>query len=128
MINIYYSLNSTSSKKAINWFKSIGINIYVKKIKQIEREDILHILYLSDNGFKGILKRGTSINSELMSFIEEMETRKAIEFIIEHTELLKVPIIFDEKKLMIGFHAEEIRKFIPKLHRKLYLEDFEDLK
>lgn len=124
MIRIYYSINSSSSKKAISWLESIGVDISIKKVKDISREDLLHILYLTDRGFEDILKRRTSIKNKLRDLLEEaeeMEFSKGIDFVLRHPELLRVPIIFDENKLLIGFHAENIRKFIPKKRRKIVL-------
>lgn len=125
LINIYYSLSSSSCKKAINWFKDIEVEVTAKRVRQISRDELFHILSLSDSGFEDILKRRTNISGDLkklMNKIEEMDFNKGIDYILNNPELIKVPIIFDENRLMIGFHAEEIRKFIPKTRRKILLK------
>lgn len=50
--------------------------------------------------------------------MDKMDFNDTVDFLLNHTELLKTPILIDKNKLMIGFNAEEIRKFIPKNRRK----------
>lgn len=56
-----------------------------------------------------------------MEKMDKMDFNDTVDFILKHTELLKTPILIDKNKLMIGFNAEDIRKFIPKNRRK-YIE------
>lgn len=122
MIRLYYDLRNSSSIKAIEWFKSMNIEISIKKIQTIPREELLHALYLSDHGFidvlKGKGKDGSNIE-KLKTEVLKMNFSHALDFVLVHTELLKVPIILDENKLMIGFNSEEIRQFILRTHRRI---------
>lgn len=122
MIRLYYDLRNSSSRKAIEWFKNMNIEISMKKIQNITREELLHALYLSEQGFtdilKGMGKDGSDIET-MKNEIQKMNFNEAIDFILVHTGLIKVPIIMDEKKLMIGFNSEEIRKFTTRAYRRL---------
>ena len=68
-------------------------------------------------------KRALESTKSQIRHIQELDFNHAIEFIIEHIELVKVPIIFDETKLLIGYNKEVIRQFIPQNYRKLYKEE-----
>ncbi|MFQ6324185.1 ArsC/Spx/MgsR family protein [Lactococcus garvieae] len=120
MLRLYYDLRNSSSRKAIEWFKSMNIEISIKRIQSITRGELLHALYLSDDGFTAILKGKAGNDIERMkNEVQQMNFSEAVDFILVHTELLKVPIILDENKLMIGFNSEEIRKFTSRAYRRL---------
>lgn len=114
LIKIYYSTRNSSSKKAVEWFKNKGIAISAKRIQHISKEDLMHVLSMSEQGFTDILKKTGKCNSN----IERMKFSEGVLFIQNHVELLKLPIIIGKNKLMIGYNSEEIRKFIPKNYRK----------
>jgi Arsenate reductase and related proteins, glutaredoxin family len=121
MIRLYYGSSSTSSRMAYAWFKNRALEISIRKTKYISKEDLLHILRLSNNGFSDILKSGNKSTSKIQQKIEllkEMKFNDGLNYIMENPEVLRVPIIFDEKKLLIGYNSEEIRKFTPALYRR----------
>lgn len=83
----------------------------------ITSRELIHILSLTDNGFYDILKKSGSKDSqteERKRSIQLMKFNEGIKFILENTDLLRSPIIFDEKKLIIGYNSDEIRVFLPK--------------
>lgn len=121
MIRFYYDFRNASSRKAIEWFKSMNIEISTKRIQNIPREELLHALYLSERGFTDILKGKGKAGSDIERMkneVQQMNFSDALDFILVHTDLLKVPIILDENKLMIGFNSEEIRKFTSRAYRR----------
>ena len=114
MISFYYDFRNSSSRKAIEWFKSMSIEISTNRIQDIQRAELLHTLYLSERGFTDILKGEGKAGSDverMKNEVQQMNFSDVLDFILVHTDLLKVPIILDENKLMIGFNSEEIRKF-----------------
>lgn len=121
VIRLYYDLSNSSSRKAIEWFKSMNIEISIKRIQNITREELLHALYLSEQGFTDILKGKGKAGSDIekmKNMVRQMNFSEAVDFILVHMELLKVPIILDDNKLMIGFNSEEIRKFTTRVYRR----------
>lgn len=100
MIRLYYGSSSTSSRMAYAWFKNRALEISIRKTKYISKEDLLHILRLSNNGFSDILKSGNKSTSKIQQKIEllkEMKFNDGLNYIMENPEVLRVPIIFDEK-------------------------------
>lgn len=125
MITFYYETCNTSSKRAERWFEEAGLVPCMKKINQMSREDLIQVLLLSENGFIEILKNKERTNSrydKLLTEVQSLTFNKALDFILEHLELLRAPLIFDDHKLMVGFNAEEIRVFLPQSYRDLKLE------
>ena len=48
-----------------------------------------------------------------------MSFEEAIDYLMEHVEILQTPIIIDKNQLFVGFNGSEIRQFIPSINRKL---------
>lgn len=122
MIIIYYSLSNSSCRKAIQWFKERKIEVIQKRVSQISKTDLLKALSLSENGFSDILKRISQCDSEVEQSIQEISTlsfNEAITYTLKHPEILKIPLMLDENKLVLGYNTDTIRVFIPKSHRRL---------
>nr|WP_285047110.1 ArsC/Spx/MgsR family protein [Lactococcus petauri] len=53
------------------------------------------------------------------TMLEELSLESALSFLQNHLELLCTPIIFDDKRVQLGYDSENIRKFIPKEKRRV---------
>lgn len=128
MIIMYAQGANTSNKQALSWFKLRGLEIREENMHQLSKENLLQILALSDQGFSEILKHrageGTVLRNKLDA-IQALSFNDTVDFILHNTEVLKSPIIFGEDRLLVGFNAEEIRKFMPKRYRKVALNTSE---
>ncbi|WP_019299199.1 ArsC/Spx/MgsR family protein [Lactococcus garvieae] len=121
MILLYYATNSLSCRKSFAWFEHHNIKTLQKRIECITQKDLIHALSLTDHGFTDILKRGDLCTVELQAIIKDILTmsfNESIELILNHPEILRVPLIIDKNKLLIGHDSEKIRIFIPKSVRK----------
>lgn len=122
MVTLYYGTSDMSSKRAKKWFEEMGLEVQMKKVKEVSKEDLFQILLLSENGFSDILKNNKKTNKrseKLLRECQELCFNEAINFVLEHLDLLRCPLIFDAHKLMIGFNDEEIRQFLPQSYRRL---------
>jgi regulatory protein spx len=125
MITLYYGTSDISSKRAKRWFEESGIEVQMKKIKELSKEDLSQILSLSEEGFSDILKNNIRMNSQtekLLRKCKALSFNEALAFLLEHRELLRLPLIFDTHRLMIGFNDDEIRQFIPQSYRRMKLK------
>ena len=125
MISIYSHGRNTSDKQAVAWFKSRGFEICEKKIYHLSKENLLQILALTEQGFSEILKHrageGTALRNKLDA-IQALGFNDSVAYIVKNPDVLKSPIILGDHKLLVGFNAEEIRKFMPKKYRKVAVE------
>lgn len=125
MILLYYAPNSLSCRKSFAWFQYHNIEVLQKRIEYITQNDLVHALSLTERGFKDILKRGDLSTLELQVKIENiwsMSFNEGIEFILKNPDVLKVPLIIGEQKLLAGHDSEKIRTFIPRNIRNLELK------
>ncbi|WP_270745055.1 ArsC/Spx/MgsR family protein [Lactococcus petauri] len=120
MITLYYDRGSNSCEKAINWLKMHEIKFIKKHVSKLSKSELVNMLHLTENGFDDILKRTSKAGAEVRRAVAQLEKssfEEAVNFILTHTNLLKVPIVIDEEKLLIGYHSEEIRVFLSKEYR-----------
>ena len=122
MITLYYDKKNNSCKQAMRWFIKYGIEVRKRDVSHISKEKLFHILTLSQNGFFDILRNpaqsGTKLN-HILEDINESDFDESLKIILAHPGVLKVPIIFDEKKLVVGYNVEDIRIFLPNRYRKI---------
>lgn len=108
----------------MEWFKKHDIECCKKRIDRICKEDLLHFLSLSENGFSDLLKnpnRTKHLYLKQMECLEKMNFNTSIDFIIKHPHLIRVPLILDGDKFSIGYNEEDIRIFLSKKYRNLEL-------
>jgi regulatory protein spx len=118
-ITVYYKTGCSSCRKALAFFSEQHLPVKEVNVKAetIPSSVLLSILKQSENGFLDLLKG--NIDDEHLRKFEEMTTMDFIDFITKNPEnqsLLRTPIIIQgngEKKVNIGYQAEEIRMFLP---------------
>lgn len=115
---IYTGASNTSSRKAIRWFQEQGLPYReVNIIKDgLTKSELKELLVLSEYGVQEFIKRSVDATP-----IDELKVSEAIDYILRHPNMMRIPIICNGKKLHVGFHDEEIRTFIPKKDRPIYL-------
>jgi regulatory protein spx len=124
MIKIYTTPSCRSCKKVKAWFNKWGIPFFEHDItkKQLEKKDILDILYKTERGTAEFLsKRGKVFKTKKIDF-ETMTLTKLVVFIQENPTVLKRPIIVDERRIQVGYNAEQITIFIPREKREEYMK------
>lgn len=124
MIKLYYGISSASSRLALSWFKNQNIKVNSRRISHISKKDLYHILSLTENGFSDILKSEKRSNDKVQAMMKEfqgMGFSEAVDYLVQHPEMIRVPVILDENKIFIGYHSDEIRQFIPSTYRRLEL-------
>lgn len=127
MIILYYRSSHSSSRKAEKWFMKQEINIHKKRIEYISKKELIHVLCMSNRGFQDILKQTNISTPHVQNMLQKvslMSFNESIDFILMHPELLKVPIIVDDCKLIVGYNAEIIRTFIPRKRRAFQSDRF----
>ena len=116
MITVYYKKANYSSNKALEWLDKHAIEYRLCQIEHITKENIISVLSLTQNGINDIVKDHGDTGTRRKIFnLYNMTMNGALDFLFSHPEILKVPLIVSENKLMAGYNNEEIRKFIPRV-------------
>ncbi|MGM0169821.1 regulatory protein spx [Enterococcus sp. AZ135] len=117
MILHVYTGNSSSNRKVLQWLADNSVPYKKSSVKKgsFTITELKRLLAHTENGLDDLLKR--SINH---SQFDKMTLNQALESLIAVPTALKTPILYDGKKLVLGFNEEEIRCFIP--HERRVLE------
>lgn len=125
MITFYAGKRKDQScRKAEIWLKAHHISYRKICSQDITTDVIYNMLYLSENGFDDILlsksrgnKKWNEVGLNLINKLNSMPIRYLVELLEKKPQLLKAPILFDEKNLVSGYREDEIRVFIPRSQR-----------
>lgn len=129
MIKVFVKPGSGSCRSAIKWFKKLDIPFQLIQLKDLSKEDLIHILSLTDQGVNQLITQNRGNSSakgyQVRKHMDESASfDDLLELIRAHPETIKAPIITDEHKLLIGYNDEEIRTFIPRIKRDLQWQQF----
>jgi regulatory protein spx len=115
-----YGLECKSTKKARQWLKKHEISFVDRNIikEPLTVNELQEILRRTVDGTDGIIATRSKIYKELNLDVEELSLQELLEILHNQPRLLKSPIIVDEKRLLIGYHEDEIRQFLPRSTRK----------
>ena len=125
MIKIYLSGSCSSCRKAKKWLRKHHIEFEEINLSKdfMEKDDLIKILSLTENGFEDIIATRGKTYASLNYNFDELGLEKAFGLIQENPRLLKRPLIFDEDYLLIGFNEDGIRAFIPPEVRRIELRE-----
>lgn len=123
----------------IRVFKNRSYNFAIERIKKLfddyhvsyeiltptrlKREYILHILKISDNGFEQIMvskMKGKKLYDQVFGDedIEKFTVNEMIDILLINPRLIKLPIIFNDTKLLVGYDPDGIRLFLPRVRQR----------
>lgn len=76
--------------------------------------EIKSILRLTEDGTNDIISIQSKIFQELNINVESLSLNEFYNLIMKYPQMLRRPIIQDEKRLQVGYSEEEIRRFLPR--------------
>lgn len=120
MINLYVAPSSASSRKARKWLQSNNISFNERNIAKdpLNSDEIKELLRLTENGSEDIISTRSNTFNSLHIDLDSLNLSKLINLLVKHPDLIKRPLIFDDKQLQVGFSEENIRSFLPKSVRQ----------
>ncbi|WP_438785593.1 ArsC/Spx/MgsR family protein [Enterococcus sp. DIV0421] len=89
----------------------------------IEIHETKKILFFAENGVDDLINSWTKKFQVLEIDENECSTDYLIAILIKNPLMIKLPVIIDEKKIVIGFNEREIRWFLSKEYRRKQLLD-----
>ncbi|PHB63199.1 transcriptional regulator Spx [Bacillus toyonensis] len=116
MVILYTTASCGSCRKAKAWLEENHLDYTEKNIvsNSLTVDELKSILRLTEEGATEIISTRSKIFQELNINIEALSLNEFYKLIIEYPQMLRRPIMLDEKRLQIGFNEEEIRKFLPR--------------
>ncbi|MGG0300995.1 transcriptional regulator SpxA [Bacillus albus] len=116
MVTLYTTASCSSCRKAKAWLEEHQIDYTEKNIvsNSLTVDELKSILRLTEDGATEIISTRSKIFQELNINIEALSLNEFYNLIIEYPQMLRRPIMLDEKRLQVGFNEEEIRKFLPR--------------
>ncbi|MCU5683552.1 transcriptional regulator SpxA [Bacillus wiedmannii] len=116
MVILYTTASCSSCRKAKAWLEEHQINYTEKNIvsNSLTVDELKSILRLTEDGATEIISTRSKTFQELNINIEALSLNEFYKLIIEYPQMLRRPIMLDEKRLQVGFNEEEIRKFLPR--------------
>lgn len=123
MVIIYLSPSCTSCRKAHAWLEEFNIpfierNIIKNPPTQLEFQKMMS---LTVNGTDEIISTRSKAFKALNIDINELSLYELHGLVQEHPEILRKPIIMDQRRIQIGYNESEIRQFVPRRIRRRQL-------
>ncbi|MGD6856483.1 transcriptional regulator SpxA [Bacillus infantis] len=116
MVNLYVSSSCTSCRKAKAWLEEHNIEYTERNIinEPLSVEEIKSILRMTENGTEEIISTKSKAYQQLDMEIDSLPLKELYQLIADNPQMLRRPIIIDEKRLQVGYNDEEIRSFLPR--------------
>ncbi|CAM4059479.1 MULTISPECIES: transcriptional regulator SpxA [Bacillus cereus group] len=116
MVILYTTASCSSCRKAKAWLEEHQIDYTEKNIvsNSLTVDELKCILRLTEDGATEIISTRSKTFQELNINIEALTLNEFYKLIIEYPQMLRRPIMLDEKRLQVGFNEDEIRKFLPR--------------
>ncbi|MDQ0298831.1 regulatory protein spx [Salibacterium salarium] len=123
MVTLLTSPSCTSCRKAKAWLEEYNIPFEERNIfaSPLSVEEVKEIVRLTEDGTDEIVSKRSKVFQELDVELENLSLQRLFELISENPGLLRRPIIFDEKRLQVGYNEAEIRRFLPRKVRTFNL-------
>ncbi|MHA8110556.1 transcriptional regulator Spx [Lactobacillaceae bacterium Melli_B4] len=127
MLNLYVAPSSASSRKARAWLKEHNIPFKERNINSnpLNADEVKQILRLTENGSEDIISTRSNIFKKLNLNLDDLSVSQLIKLVVKYPDLIRRPIIFDDKRLEVGYNEEEIRRFLPREVREAELRQLE---
>lgn len=113
MVILYTTASCSSCRKAKAWLEEHQIDYTEKNIvsNSLTVDELKSILRLTEDGATEIISTRSKTFQELNINIEALSLNEFYKLIIEYPQMLRRPIMPDEKRLQVGFNEEEIANF-----------------
>lgn len=127
MLNLYVAPSSASSRKARAWLQAHNIAFKERNINSnpLSGDEVKQILRLTENGSEDIISTRSKIFKKLNVDFDSLSLSKLVDLVVKYPDLIKRPIVFDDKRLEVGYNEEEIRRFLPRSIRETELKELE---
>ncbi|AXF55674.1 transcriptional regulator Spx [Salicibibacter cibarius] len=129
MVTLLTSPSCTSCRKAKGWLEEHDIPFQERNVfaEPLSVEEVKDVIRMTEDGTDEIVSKRSKIFQELDIDVDTLSLHRLFELISEHPGLLRRPIIYDDKRLQVGYNEAEIRRFLPRKIRTYFLQEAQKL-
>ena len=91
-------------------------NLYKVSINEV---DLKHILDRCDNGFEDIISKRSIPYKRISDVINDMKYSELFQFILDNQEILRTPIVYTKRDMLIGYQEDTFEEFMKELTNNL---------
>lgn len=125
MVVILYTARScTSSRKAREWLQEAHIPFEERLLEPgaLTKAEVQRLLRFTEKGTEELLSTRSKAYPDVKRRMEHMTTNELVTLLVETPSLLRHPILIDDLRMQVGFHEDQIRRFLPRTVRALALQ------
>ncbi|UOE93151.1 MULTISPECIES: transcriptional regulator SpxA [Bacillaceae] len=125
MVTLLTSPSCTSCRKAKAWLEEHEIPFQERNIfsAPLSVKEVKEVVRMTENGTDEIISTRSKVFQDLNVEVESLSLQTLFQLISENPGLLRRPIIFDDKRLQVGYNEAEIRRFLPRKVRTFHLQE-----
>ena len=129
MINLYVTTSCTSCRKARAWLDNHQLPYVEKNIlaSPLSIDELKAILRLTEEGTEEIISYRSHAYLELSNRvnIDDLSLAELLNLIHKNPELIRRPILIDDKRIQVGYNADDIRCFLPREIRDIEFQEIQ---
>lgn len=125
MISLCTTPSCTSCRKSKVWLREHDLPFKERNIfaNPLSADELIEILMLTENGTEDIISTRSQIFAKLDIDFNDLKLDELLALIEKHPDLLRRPIIMDQKRLQIGYNEDDIHQFIPRKIRNITFKE-----
>jgi regulatory protein spx len=125
MVTLLTSPSCTSCRKAKAWLEEYNIPFKERNIfsSPLTIEEVKEVIRMTEDGTDEIISTRSKVFQDLNIEVESLSMQTLFKLISDHPGLLRRPIIYDDKRLQVGYNEAEIRRFLPRKVRTFQLQE-----
>ena len=107
---IIYTVHGDNSQDAILELENYGLIYKEKKldIKGINKEEVECLARSTEHGIMDLMGRNTREFKRIASRILDMSYKQVVEHVVENPTILKTPIVYTTKGIVVGLLIDDI--------------------
>ncbi|SDI30873.1 transcriptional regulator Spx [Natribacillus halophilus] len=125
MVTLLTTKSSPSCRLARRWLEENHIPFTERNIfaDPLSVEEVKALMRMTENGTDEVISKRSKAFQELDVDVNELSLQHLFTLVSQHPGLLRRPIIFDDKRLQVGYHEEDMRRFLSRQIRYYRLQE-----
>ncbi|SJZ96834.1 regulatory protein spx [Pilibacter termitis] len=121
MLKLFTTPSCTSCRKAKSWLIEHKLEFEERNMMNnpLTCDELRHILSMTEEGTSDIISTRSKAFEKLNIDLDDLSIPELLELLAENPNLLRRPMMCDDKRLQIGFNEDEIRCFLPRNIRRI---------